>query len=510
MNRCIRSFSFAQDLQRVQEDALELSARPSSKKATWLSSVLLLLGFGAITPSWAIGYVADGAFNGGQYYADAFASDSALPHHDYAGRKIAQAANGDLIVAALVDESFHYPDQHGAIGLIRYNAAGVRMPWSNPDPVNTRHGNHYLFVPTSSDVGSIDAIQVVDGKIVLVYTWQVVYDNPTAVIARVVVIGDDGRVLWSDVLYDCGGNASCARGGATASYKDASGTYVVFASTLGVDQPTYRRYGLEASGHMTLLDDRWLETSACWNVAWQCLATGMAVSQDTPSSPPRIYLGYAFRANDYDDYDVVVSRIDAHGIGDPTWDPNNVHWNIADGGSRDDVPVGIALRRTAAPPYRDEIFVAARSARACAEGIGLIKFDHEGRLVSRTLTGGECFSISGRGSYEIADIPAGFLIDANRIVVFGSGRVSHFRTTTATTVKTDARLSVFDFDLALQSQAMLPFPIGAARQRDSWLFGGTSTPSGVALTGYLAYPTTAGSNLAGKQQVGSIRVRYVP
>lgn len=51
---------------------------------------------------------------------------------------------------------------------------------------------------------------------------------------------------------------------------------------------------------------------------------------------------------------------------------------------------------------------------------------------------------------------------------------------------------------------------GAARQRDSWFFGATSAASGIALTGHLAYPSTTAGGLAGKRQVGTLRVRYVP
>jgi hypothetical protein len=373
----------------------------------------------------AAGYAADPAFNGGRYYADAFASDSSLPDHHYAGSKVARAANGDVVVAALVGEGSVYPELYTAVGLIRYDRAGVRVPWTGPDPATTRHFDNYVFVPGTRDAASIDDLRIVDDRLVLLHTQRAIHDLPESSLGWISVLDDGGRLLWSDVLHFSVGSSQGVRGGGLAAYADAGGTYVLVAGTqVAAKRPRYQRFRLETDGALTLLDDVWLATSACWNEQWRCEATGIAVSQDGPGQPPRIYVSYAFRAVDGDDADVVVSRIDPHGSGDPAWDPNNVHWNLSDGGSRDDVPVGIAVRRTGAgspsSPYRDEIFVAARGARTCRPGVGLIRFDHDGGVAGRVLVGGNASNWDCIAGSNSADVPSGLALDADRLVVVGS------------------------------------------------------------------------------------------
>ena len=479
-----------------------------------LSSGLLCLsatvGFTACMPTFAAGYSPDAGFNGGQYYADAFASDNNLPSHTYSGQRVAQAGNGDLIVAAVVDEVAQpYPDQHQAIGLIRYNRAGVRVPWSNPDPLATRYNKNYLFLPHNA-IGSIDDIKVIDDKIVVLWTSQIIGDQPEASIGQVTVLNDGGRVLSSEPLYHAGHSAEGVRGAALVLYHEVLSTYAAVVGTQTREQrPYYRRFLIAGTGALTLVDDVPLATSACWNPVWQCQATGLAMSQDTTGAPPRLYVSYGYRSYTGDDLDVVVSRIDVHGAGDPTWDPNNVHWNLSDGGSRDDWPVGLAVRKTGAgtvaSPYRDEVFVATRSARTCRDGIGMIKFNHEGGAVRRLIAGGNASALSCLIGNSTTDLASALLIDQDRLVV--SGRRASYRRGQPTL--TDAEVATFNFDLNPIALQTLPYPAGLPRQRDSQFFGATqSDTGGVALVGALTFPLDAGAMLVGKQQVGTLRVRY--
>ncbi|MFC4821916.1 hypothetical protein [Dokdonella ginsengisoli] len=473
---------------------------------------LAALGGGLAAAAGAADYAADPAFNGGHYYADAFASDSSLPDHHYAGSKVARASNGDVVVAALVDEGSLDPQLYTAVGLIRYDRAGVRVPWTAPDPATTRHFDNYVFVPGTRNDASIDDLRIVDGRIVLLHTYRSVHDLPESSLGWISVLDDGGRLLWSDVLYLSDGSSWGVRGGGLATYADAGSTYVLVASThVAAKRPRYQRFRLEAGGNLTLLDDVWLATSACWNEQWQCDATGIAVSQDGPDEPPRIYVSYAFRGFDGDDADVVVSRIDPHGNGDPAWDPNNVHWNLSDGGSRDDVPVGIAVRRTGAgspsSPYRDEIFVATRSARTCRPGIGLIRFDHDGGVAGRVLAGGSASNWDCITGSTSADVPSGLALDADRLVVVGS-RTVHSR---RFTWPADALVRRFGFDLAVRGEQTFAYPIGSPRQRASEFSGAAvSGPDEIVATGSLTYPATAPGGLGGKRQVGTLRLRWTP
>ncbi len=472
-----------------------------------------LVGFAASIPTRAAGYSPDAGFNGGQYYADAFASDNNLPSHTYSGQQVAQAGNGDLIVAAVVDEVAQpYADQHQAIGLIRSNRAGVRVPWSNPDPAATRYGNNYLFLPGRNNIGSIDDIKVIDDKIVVLWTSQIIGDQPEASIGQVSVLNDGGRVLSSEPLYHARGSAEGVRGAAMVLYHEVTSTYVAVVGTQTREQrPYYRRFQIAGNGALTLVDDVPLTTSACWNAVWHCQATGLAISQDTTAVPPRLYVSYGYRSYTGDDLDVVVSRIDAHGAGDPTWDPNNVHWNIADGGNGDDWPVGIAVRKTGSgtvvSPYRDEVFVATRSARTCRGGTGMIKFNHDGGIVGRLIAGGNTSALSCYMGNSNADLASTLVIDQDRLVV--AGRRATYRR--GQSKLTDGEVATFNFDLSPIALQTLSYPAGLPRQRDSEFFGATrSDTGGVALVGALTFLPDAGATLAGKQQVGTLRVRYIP
>lgn len=460
----------------------------------------------------AVGYSPDTGFNGGQYYADAFASDSSLPGHTYSGQRVAQAANGDLIVAAIVDEMQQpYADQHQAIGLMRYNRAGVRVPWSNPSPSATRYNNQYLFLPNSS-IASVDDIKVIDDKIVVLWTSQILGDLPEASMGQVTVLDGGGRLLSSYPLNNGDGNAEGVHGAALALYHEVTSTYIAVVGTQTREQrPYYRRFRLAGTGALTLVDDVRLATSACWNPVWQCQSTGLAISQDTTAAPPRLYVSYAYRSYTGDDVDVVVSRIDAHGNGDPTWDPNNVHWNLAEGGSGDDWPVGIAVRKTGAgtvaSPYRDEVFVATRSARTCRDGIGMIKFNHDGSALRGLIAGGGTTGLSCFIGTSTADLASALVIDQDRLVV-GGRRVTYLR---GQSTATDGEVASFGFDLTPIALQTFPYPVGSARQRDSEFFGAVrSDTGGVALVGALTFRSDAGASLVGKQQVGTLRVRYVP
>lgn len=477
-----------------------------------LLALAAVIGFAASGPAIAAGYSADAGFNGGQYFADAFASDSNLPAHMYSGQRVAQAANGDLIVAAMVDEvAQQYADQHQAIGLMRYSRAGVRVPWSNPYPSSTRYYNQYLFLPRSS-IGSIDDIKVIDDKIVVLWTDQIIGELPEASIGWVTVFDDGGRMLSSAPLYNANHSAEGVRGAALVLYHEVTSTYAAVVGTQTREQrPYYRRFQIAGTGALSLVDDVPLATSACWNPLWQCQATGLAMSQNTTGASPRLYVSYAYRSYTGDDLDVVVSRIDAHGVGDPTWDPNNVHWNLSDGGSRDDWPVGIAVHKTgagtSASPYRDEIFVATRSARTCRDGIGMIKFNHDGGAVRGLITGGSTSLASCRIGTFNADLASALLIDQDRLVV--GGRRAAYRRGQRPLI--DAEVASFGFDLTPIALQTLPYPIGLPRQRDSEFIGATrSDTGGVALVGALTLLPEAGPTLVGKQQVGTLRVRYLP
>lgn len=448
-----------------------------------------LAGPAAASPLDTDPFAADRSFNGGQFYTDGFATSPASTpgnHFYYEGKKVARLGNGDVVVAALA-KSPTGTQSNGLwnIGLVRYDAGGQRVTWSGVQPEYAHHNGEYVIYPKTdtATLTSIDDIKAIGDKIVVLATKRFA-GSETDYDTQLYVFEDSGFYLTQIAPF--GTSQSTELGGALATYRTPAGDYLMVVGTTfasGWGRGVFRRYLFGASGYSTETGIVPLNTSACWNTAMQCHAHALATSSSLlATAVPRVYVAYAFRVDANDDWDLAVSRIDVNGVGSPSWDPNNVHWNTSDGGDLRNSPVGMAVRMTGLGlpnnPFRDEIYVAQEISRRCRPGAAVTKFDHDGvptgtvRFGGSNLEGVLCTTLD-----PASDYPRAIAINGARLAMIGF---------TEDDGRYNGTLAILDTDLTLRDFRDFSYPIGGPRQRESGLWGlvangdGTFTATGDA------------------------------
>ena len=470
-------------------------------------------------------YSVDSRYGGGNFTEDAFASFITEPNKDFVGRKVLRV-NGDVLVAGLVKyPSGNQTNGHWNLGLVRYDATGTtRLTWSNPTPLYAHYQDQYLVFPNNANglIRDITDVRVLGDRIYVLVDEQ--YTSAINLsVARVHVFDLSGRLVTSVIPFSAdsiGVADTQVLAGGLATYTDlvANRRYLVVTGTryrpdVGHGRPVFRRYeivdlgGLGASSGMVALD-----TSACWNPAWECRVRALEANA---LFSPKLYVLYAYRSNAADDWDVVVSRIDTNGQGDPSWDPDNIHWNLADGDDFGDWPVGLEVRTPpSAGAFRDEIYAVAQSARNCQTGVGVLRFDHDGDVVASRLFGGstqtgtDCTTNSRRFDHPHAIVANATNTHTNlaRLAVVGETGISY-----VVGPPTNATLAILDADLNLLDWRDFRSPLTSTTNfgtRMPALWGVVSDGNGTfTATGGLAYPsyTNVPENLRGKRMVTTVR-----
>lgn len=357
---------------------------PHRVRAALLAVVALMAA-----PAIAADYVPDPTYNNGMVGADAFAGSGG---NNYVGRAIAKLDNGDVIVAGIVQ----HPSGFGAIGLVRYNASGVRVAWANPGAYGT-FGNQYVVLPgTNSDrIESVKKVIVHDDLVfVLADTyWNTEWDT------TIFVFGTDGS-FKDDRFVDSGSNASGRTnwGSSLATYTTQTGGGGPVLTTTrhllyvgrkkmpaGNERITYRRYTFTAAGALTTETDLiHLENPQC-GASTHCSAFDIAVGGGTTVlNSPRIY--------------ITGSRYQqCTGICENGWWAYALQIRPSDG-----APTGMGFRSMAegrgraiavkknygAGGVRDDIYVLAERDRACKNGMVISAYRNSAPITWSTVIGG--------------------------------------------------------------------------------------------------------------------------
>lgn len=468
-------------------------------------------------------YSPDPSFHGGTWIVDDFAGNLTQPNAGFRGEEIARLPNGDYVVAALVKK----PDGSQSssswnLGLVHYNRRGTqRLTWSAPTAAHAHYHNQYVVYPntTSPAITAIKDMIVVNNRIlVLVEMLRASYYETV-----VLVFGTDGsyKSQTSPFFFNPGpgiGDTNDHPGGIAARVDLVSGRYfVMVAGTLfrpatGHGRGVFRRYELTDNGLVAQTPMIDLNTSACWSTTWECHVRDLVVRS---LYDQHAYVLYAMRPNTgTQNWNVVVSRINFDGQGDPSWDPNNVSWNLSDGGNGADWPVGMLVRTPpSAGVFRDQIYVVTESSRACQPGTGVLRFNHDGGLMSSRLIGGatDATAVCNLNSRDY-DKPQGIAGNVtnghdgqSRIAVVG-----HRGTSYVNDGRPRALFMVFDAGLGLLDQQELRYPLDVVGDGTRYpAFGGVvGDANGFTMTGNLMYPTVAptAANLRGKRSTAALRM----
>lgn len=495
-------------------------------------------------------YVPDSGFNGGRFYADAFASTTP----DFRlGKKIVQADNGDVIVAGIV------PAVDGttgnAIGLVRYDHAGVRQPWANPG-ANGHFGDQYVVYPCTLDQRCDDVKDLVlfgDRLYVLADTRNDFSPQPfvlTKYAAEVFVFGTDGSYKTRERMdYQNSADPDTYRtvyGGGIAVYDNmmfpttTTLIYVgtTFPSTGGLTRiGTFSRYTVGNDGTLAVetslsyLNPAENSGASCTGQN-QCEVTGVALGGRSGTSAPRIYLSgsrwhpgpppgqIGWEAG----WDAFVISVDSNGAPRDGFASDGIYTSeslfLGESGGR-----AIAVK----PGFvasDDEIYLVANVLRGCRDGIGVAKLNEDGAVETdfgpsgRIHYGGSdegdpaACSLGWIGGWIRADYPTDIAYADGKVGVVGLNvyhpGIACIPGNPCPEDSVDGELAVIDTATgALESWRGYAYSdtAGGPRSRHSGFWGVATTGNGTfTATGDVRFPESAPADRRYKQEYATLRI----
>ncbi|MEP6485565.1 MAG: hypothetical protein ABJB01_14030 [Rudaea sp.] len=466
-------------------------------------------------------YVMDPTFNGGSYFLDAFASS---PAADYTAKRLVRLDNGDVVVAGTV------PDLRGgnvgALGLVRYNAAGQRVAWSNPGAVGYNGNQYIVYNPTSlvpHPIDDIKAIKIYGDRIfVLAETEKSGLSNTfpphpifTGFAADVYVFGVDGSFLASSQVgsYDSGSDNRDFFAGGIVVYANNVSTFnspisLAFAGyqvESGIAKPVFNRLTVNSDSTLSGGTGQvYVNPGVRCNAG--CEINGIALGgRLITSTPPRLYLGGS-RLNQNKDWDFMAMQVSSNGAlatsfsGDGMAEqPFNLAFGTYEDHGRDIfvVPGGFTTND-------DHVFVAGDVGVNCGDGFGIVKFKSDGTPDTSFGPGGLGRLLFG-DSYSSTSVCAlprtdnrlhAIAVDGNSIAVVGQRNTGSIFIGSSQKFS-DAVLAEFDgTGSSINTFNKFPFSDtpGVSRTRDSALWDIVPAGSGTfTATGFVTYSSDAGS-----------------
>lgn len=390
---------------------------------------LTVLAIAAIMPGFvqAEPYVADPGFNQGRFYTDAFAGSADFR----VGKKIVRADNGDVIVAGIVPPVTGEAT-NGAIGLVRYDSAGVRRPWTNAGD-NGHFDDQYVVYPCpgTNRCRDVKDLKLFGSRLyVLVDSdrWRIATQPPFGL--RFYGYGSDVFVFGTDGSYQ---NATAiddepaadpddfrtVAGGGIALYDNMAFptvTSLVYAGTgftdgAGPHRPRFGKFTVGSNGSLSV--DTAIMEPTHGECGWSgslCELLDVALGGRSGTAAPRIYLTGSRWHGDPPPgtigwgagWDYFVMRVNSNGTPDTSFAGNGISLREdfvgAQTGGR-----GIAVK----PGFfssDDEIFVMANVVQRCRDGIAVVKIGEDGLLASSFGTFGYTrYGGSDEGDSQLCD-----------------------------------------------------------------------------------------------------------
>lgn len=154
-----------------------------------LAAFLALIGAGTVV---AGEYFPDPTYNNGRYTYDHFGNNiDSL--YNFVGRKSVRLSNGDIVIAGHVPPRMLDPDNYDesirTIGLVRRDAAGNRVAWSNPGAAAI--SNDFVIRPAST-THRITAVKDVVASGNFIFVLGESWNGSDTHSARIYVFGTDG------------------------------------------------------------------------------------------------------------------------------------------------------------------------------------------------------------------------------------------------------------------------------------------------------------------------------
>jgi len=481
------------------------------------------------TPFDANSYVADPAFNSGKYIENDFGGSISSPQGYFLGRKVARLDNGDIVVAAMIkNPGGNQTNGFWNLGLAKYSAAGSRKCWTSPGAYGGGQGDciyssatPWIVYPKSDTayISWVQDIKVIDDFILVSVNRN--FNGTTDIDTHVYVFNTAGQYLSTASVFNTSTYNEMIGGmevyhigfGATATTQ-----VVVTATQFWRDgsqspKPIFRRYTLGSNGVMTAETGTVVLNygSNCDDTSESCEAKGIALGYPLligASIHPAIFIAVA-KKHASGEYDIVILKVDQYGVADANW---LTPWrNISDGGNKNDVPFGIAVKSyggTLPGSTRvHDVYVAANSSRACKPGIGLLRAStsNNGASSDKIIFGGSPTIIAAACVFASADYANGLTMQDDKIAIAGMRVFTPLCPggSNCPEAVVDSTFALVDDNLAVKSFEKYDFDIGATRSKHSGMYGVVGTGDGkFVMTGDSRYTSDAVlPSWRGKQKV---------
>lgn len=370
-----------------------------------------LPGLDAITAVSGYPLAHDRSFNYGNWYGDAFAGNS---NNNLLGRRVVRLSNGDVVVAGLVPAVGATNTYGNNLGLVRYNSAGVRVPWANINPAGFGHYNkNYIIVPNSTTAGYTEVVDMVatgapKNQILVLLNHTSSGGAKTVELRSFSYDGEVNAPVYNVLTKD--GQPSTGAG--LVYYQDnkaadpAAYKVVVIGTRFenGMGRIVYRRLavvpGFAFETGVQNVHPAGLGDCSTTIQTGGCIATAVNSVQWSAWDwlPPRIYItGVVTRNLLPDDTDYFVTRlIGGDNVGVGYWDSSfgtggtrRVVWDKGD--NNRDYPTAVVAYRSNVDHINtsDRVYAVGQVAQTCRPGIGVAAFNHDGTAYTGIGAGGK-------------------------------------------------------------------------------------------------------------------------
>jgi hypothetical protein len=371
---------FHSELVIAQELLASDPARDGITQPFWVSEVAQL----------ADPYVHDPSFLVAKFGLDHFAGSNAA---DFGGWISAPLSNGDIVTVGLVPAWGAANSSSGLwnLGLVRYNAAGMRVSWANPGGFGF-FGNQYLVYPNVDppQYQYLRDVKVANGWIyVLVDVQQQSQVGLGRQDVRIVEVREDGSSFTSWPTFGYAG----AQSEDTVDFYGAQMVPMSTESMIVAATAYDENSGYVAVSRLAILSGGTVNQDVTWGEPYGgfgsfdqvefyvppnsdcvadflCTATASFATKATGVETSDFYVAGSIQWDgaDWDPYAVKISGL----TGWPKSEFGLNGWSTAPfdepDSSATDYAEGLYV-------YRDEVYVAAQVDRGCHPGVGMAKLD---------------------------------------------------------------------------------------------------------------------------------------
>ena len=460
-------------------------------------------------------YLPDPGFNGGNYVVESFSS---LPSVSALGKKILRLENGEVIVAGLAPAmtGTAFTGTPFNLGLVRYDAAGGELAWSNP--------GIYGFNSNLSVVYPNIAYQGNGQKIINVVDIKILHDQIYVLVDNLF----EGHIQPVIIVFGVDGSFRSYNGLSQTGLNEYSGGMVIYeTSTLpttvkvavaasrfdGVWRPAFELATVNADSSLHFAGTLFPNPGNYCPTNRGCILRAIASSGGADANGPFLYVAGTRQSNipDNGEWDFLVMKVSALGTPVTSFGGSGVTTVAFDDGlTKYDDANSIAVATSGnGPTQHDQLYVSGFVNRVCNDGVGVAKLKDNGTIDTTFGASGSGKIIFGGGNPSVnvtcAQIPPPAILamystasalSSDKLAIAGY-------TTVSSGGQTDSRVAIID-STSGNLDSYQPYYLKDASGNRI----GQSAFGGVAQSGNGTFTMSGNVQVTGSvQQYGTLRVR---